>query len=135
MEISFRPHHFLCALCFKGSGYSPAFVANFHVIMDILHSSQGDNTKINVVAHTDSICEPCPNRLGKTCTTEEKINLLDTAHAAVLDIHHQDSITWGEAKKRIAEKMTLEKFHQICAVCSWKQYGICEDVIKKISME
>lgn len=132
MEVNFRPHHFLCALCFKGRGYSPAFIANFQNIMEVLHSVDGDNTKINIVAHTDSICEPCPNRTGKTCTSEEKINILDHAHATALEINTDDSITWGEAKKRIAEKITLNTFHHICATCNWKQYGICEVVIKNI---
>jgi len=132
MEISFRPHHFLCALCFKGRGYSPAFISNFHVIMDMLNSTDGDNTKINIVTHTDSICEPCPSRIGKSCTSEEKITVLDTAHASALQLNDQDSITWGDAKKRIAEKISLDIFHQICSTCSWKQYGICEDVIKNL---
>lgn len=98
--------------------------------MDELNAPDGDNTKINIVTHTDSICEPCPNRTGKTCTSEEKISVLDAAHAQALEIKAGDSITWGEAKKRIAEKISLDTFHQICATCNWKQFGICEDVIK-----
>jgi hypothetical protein len=119
----------MCALCFQGRGYSPAFIANFQSVMALLNADDGDHTKINIVAHTDSVCEPCPNRMGKACASEEKIAVLDNAHATALEINHCDSITWGEAKKRIAEKISLETFHQICSTCHWKQYGICEDVI------
>ena len=131
MEIAFRPHHFLCALCFQGRGYSPAFVANFQAIMDSLNSPTGNATPITITHHTDSICAPCPNRIGQTCTTEQKITVLDNAHATALAIHAGETLTWGDAKKRIAEKLSLDTFHQICATCSWKNLGICEDVLTK----
>jgi hypothetical protein len=132
MEIKFRPHHFLCALCFQGGGYSPVFIANFQAIIDVLNSADGDYyIPIQIVPHTDSICDPCPNRIENTCTTEKKITALDNAHAAALDFMPGETITWGEAKKRIADKMTLEKFHQICASCNWKVYGICEGVLSQ----
>lgn len=130
-QITFRPHHFLCALCFKGNGYSSAFVANFEVIMAALNASDGDHTAIYITQHTDSICDPCPNRRNTTCTSEEKISTLDNAHAKALDIHAGEIITWGNAKKRIKEKMTLDTFHQICKTCSWKEFGICEGVISE----
>lgn len=129
MEVNFRPHHFLCALCFQGRGYSPAFIANFQVIMNYLNSSDGDNVSINIVNQTDSICSPCPNRLDTKCRTEEKINVLDMAHSNALNLENVNSITWGEAKTQITKKITLDKFHQICTTCGWKELGICEKVL------
>jgi len=125
MTISFRPHHFLCAFCFQGKGYSPEFIKNFLAIMENLT----DETLIEVVAHTDSICSPCPHRREKSCTSQEKILRLDHAHAKVLGIASGEQITWGEAKQRIYQQMTLEKFHQACAPCDWKGLGICEEKI------
>ncbi len=133
MSIAFRPHHFLCALCFQGKGYSPQFVANFSSIMQQLNSVLGDEEVIDVVAATDSICSPCPNRRGALCADQHKISILDQAHAAILNLHEGEQITWGEAKKRIAESMTLEAFDQACASCEWKKLGICEEVLKKRS--
>lgn len=130
MEIKFRPHHFLCALCFQGRGYSPAFVANFHSIMTTLTASHGDEALIQVTPQTDSICHPCPNRVETTCQSEEKIKLLDEAHAKTLKIQPHEKMTWGEAKKRIAEQLSLAQFHQICATCQWKPLGICENVLR-----
>jgi uncharacterized protein len=133
MDIHFRPHHFLCALCFQGRGYSPTFVDNFKAIMAYLNSVEGEKTSITVVAHTDSICHPCPHRSEKTCTTEEQIALLDHAHAHALAIQANDKLTWHQAKERMAEKITLETFHRICASCSWKEVGICEAVVKQLN--
>lgn len=129
MTISFRPHHFLCALCFQGRGYSPAFVSNFETIMAELNGPDGDTTSINIVGHTDSICAPCPNRRNLSCTTQEKIDKLDAAHAEALQILPGQTITWGEAKEKIASHIPLSTFHRICEGCEWKAYGICEQVI------
>lgn len=99
--------------------------------MDLLNSPHGDNTLIQVTSKTDSICTPCPHRLGKDCQTEEAIAILDHAHANALDIKAKDTLSWGEAKKRIADKITLDRFHEICQTCSWKKYGICEGVLSE----
>jgi hypothetical protein len=129
LGIAFRPHHFLCALCFQGKGYSPEFIANFSTIMQYLNSEQGDDVIIEVVAHTDSICDPCPSKREKKCVSQKKILRLDEAHATILAIQSGEKITWGEAKKRIRKNMTLEKFHVACAPCEWKKLGICEKVL------
>lgn len=129
MAFAFRPHHFLCALCFRGSGYSPDFVANFSALMDELSSENGDETMINVINHTDSICQPCPHRTGKTCTSQEKITKLDHAHSDALALGAGDVISWGQAKNRIKENISLAKFHSICSGCEWKNLGICEGVL------
>jgi hypothetical protein len=128
--IHFRPHHFLCTLGFQGKGYSPSFVANYQEIHAQLHSANGDNTSIHVVAHTDSICAPCPHKRDLNCAAQEKITRLDQLHAEVLAIKPGDVLTWGEGKQRIKEKMTLEKFHTICESCEWKKYGMCEKTLR-----
>ena len=127
MQIKFRPHHFLCTLCFQGRGYSSTFVNNYQNIVNQLQS-QGEHT-ITVVSKTDSICDPCPNRIDELCTTQDKITRLDDAHAAALDLEMGESLTWDEAKKRIKNKMTLDVFHRICEPCGWKKFGFCEDVL------
>jgi hypothetical protein len=127
MPILFRPHHFLCALCFEGKGYSPAFIANFSRILEQLQDRP--NTSIQITSHTDSICAPCPHRSGTTCASETKINRLDQAHAAALRMETTSALTWEEAKNRIKSHLTLETFHHICDSCEWKSLGICEKVL------
>ena len=102
---------------------------NFQAIVDVLNGPGGDGTDVTIVDHTDSICTPCPNRREKLCTTEEEIRVLDHAHATALEISPNEVITWGQAKSRIAEKMSLKKFHEICQTCGWKKLGICEQAL------
>ncbi len=132
MTIKFRPHHFLCALGFQGKGYSSQFIANFSAIVTQLNSAQGDDEIIEVVEHTDSICSPCPHRRNLLCTEQNKINQLDQAHAEILNLTAGVKITWGDAKKRIASLMSLEKFSTACAPCEWKKLGICESALRKL---
>lgn len=126
MQIKFRPHHFLCAIGFQGKGYSPEFVSNFSQIIAILNGPNGDETQIEVTDITDSICDPCPLKRETLCTTQEKIQALDNNHAHILGVAAGDTLTWGEAKQRIVEKMNLAEFHKACASCSWKSLGVCE---------
>jgi hypothetical protein len=129
MTITFRPHHFLCTLCFRGKGHSPDFIRNYKKIHKNLFATGGDIIPIEVVAHTDAICEPCPNKQNLLCKVQEKINVLDKGHAEVLQLIPGEQLTWGEAKQRIKDHMTLPAFHRICESCSWKQYGACEKVL------
>lgn len=135
--LRFRPHHFLCTVGFEGHGYSEEFVKNYRRLADALRADPqaGDGMKIEVVSSTDSICLPCPNRQGTLCTTEEKIRKLDQAHAEVLGITPGQVLTWGEAKRQIAEKMTDEAFDRSCAPCSWKTIGLCATALKTLRRE
>lgn len=130
--LYFRPHHFLCAIGFQGMGYSPKFVKNFKKIMDRLTGLDGDSQMIEVVSHTDIICSPCPRRRGKSCLDQSKISILDQAHKDALGLNDGDCLTWGEAKSRIASRVSLETFHNICASCQWKSLGVCEKALRDL---
>lgn len=130
MKIQFRPHHFLCTFCFQGNGYSNKFIENYKNIISLLNSEQGDETKIDVVNVTDSICSACPHKKQTLCHDEIKTQELDAAHATALNLHNGDVITWREAQERIVKNISPEKFHEICATCSWKSLGICEKQLK-----
>jgi hypothetical protein len=125
--LTFRPHHFLCTLCFQGKGYSPEFIANYKDIVKNLNNE----TVIKITQGTDSICAPCPHKRELKCASQEKIEFLDKQHQEVLELKPNETLTWKEAKEKIKNKLTLEKFHQICDTCSWKSYGICEQVLTK----
>jgi uncharacterized protein len=131
-RIKFRPHHFLCALGFQGKGYSPKFVENFGEITTQLHSADGDQTLIEVVAHTDDICQPCPHRRNINCEAQEKIDNLDQAHANILNIKAGDTLTWGQAKKLIANNISVDTFQKICAPCQWQKLGVCENALRDL---
>jgi len=134
--LEFRPHHFMCTLGFEGKGYSPEFVRGYQRIADSLRiADEGDAVPIRVAPATDAICAPCPNRTGTVCASEPKIRSLDQAHARVLGIEAGQVLTWGEAKRLIAEKMGFDDFERACAPCAWKAMGVCEAALRKVKAE
>lgn len=132
VKLKFRPHHFMCTLGFEGKGYSDEFVANYSKIAEQLRGPLGDQTEIEVVNQTDSICAPCPHRREALCETQEKITKLDNAHAEILNLIPGEVLTWQEAKQRIKNSMTLERFHAACEPCAWKKLGVCETALNHV---
>lgn len=130
--IKFRPHHFMCTLAFQGKGYSFEFIENYQKIYDTLNSESGNQIEIEIVNQTDSICQACPDARGSLCRSQEKVSSLDERHAKTLNLKPDSKITWGEAKKRISNHVTEEKFQEICEGCSWKELGICLSALKDL---
>jgi hypothetical protein len=133
--IQFRPHHFLCAFCYQSNGYSDSFIKNFDAIVDVLNAPTGDSQQIAITNQTDDICAPCPHKRGQACREEEKIQQLDASHSEALNLNNLVSISWGEAKQVIKEKLTLEQFNEICAPCEWQALGICESVLRNAGVK
>jgi hypothetical protein len=130
MKLSFRPHHFLCTLGFQGAGYSPHFVDNCKQLLDFLQKNE--DAHIQVVSTGDSICKACPHLNETGCVSQQKIHSLDTHHAQILTLQPGDWVSWKEAKQRLKERMTLEKFHAACLGCEWKGRGVCEAALKEL---
>ncbi|MEM7403476.1 MAG: DUF1284 domain-containing protein [Myxococcota bacterium] len=130
--IPFRPHHFLCALGFAGKGYSPEFIRNFSHIAQQLRSPQGNQLKLKVVNKTDSICSACPLQRGSLCHHQPRINQLDTRHSHALSLKEGQVVTWGQAKQRICQHITPQRFDHICAPCSWRRLGLCKQALKQL---
>lgn len=133
MNVSFRPHHFLCTVGFQGRGYSPEFVKNFTKIVEALHTHE--ELSLQVISGNDSICKTCPHQRGEACVKEDKIQSLDARHADILDLKPGDVLTWRQAKERLKAKMSLENFHKACQGCEWKSLGVCEEALRKLQSE
>ena len=131
--LRYRPHHFLCSLGFQGKGYSDAFTANMSaIVMGRLRTPTGDATLIDVVGAADDICAPCPKRRGKLCTSQDKINLLDRAHAAALNLAPRERLSWADAKARIRANVAPGSLKTLCAGCEWEPYGMCEAALARL---
>ncbi len=131
--VNFRPHHFLCALGFVGKGYSERFAANMSEIVEgRLRAPDGDQVEIHVAEAADDICAPCPHRRGKGCSRQARIDGLDRRHAAALEYAPGDTVTWGAAKRRIAERLTPNDLDRICAGCQWLPLGVCKSALSRL---
>ena len=128
--LQFRPHHFMCTLAFQGKGYSNFFIKNYQKIADQLNTDP--NCLIQVIQKTDDVCKACPHQIKKSlCTKQSFVENLDKAHQKILGFQENQSISWKDAKETIKTRMTVQKFHVVCAGCEWKAYGICEEALKK----
>lgn len=131
--LTFRPHHFLCALGYRGKGYSDAFTANMtQIVTNGLFANGGDHTLIRVRAAADSLCAPCPKRRGEGCTNQAEIDALDGRHAAALNLKHGDVLTWGQAKMRIREKVRPDDLDSLCKGCKWLELGLCKSALSDL---
>lgn len=131
--ITFRPHHFLCALGFEGKGYSDGFTANMsQIVVDVLRAPGGDATLIAVTGATDDICGPCPKRRGTLCTEQEKIATLDSRHARALGLFADSRLSWGEAKRRIVKRVPPGSLATLCKGCRWLEMGMCESALARL---
>ena len=129
-KITFRPHHFMCTLGFRGHGYSLSFVKNYKKVVQRL---QQEDALIEVVGNMDVVCSSCPNMLSETlCKTQEKISKLDERHKKLLNLQEGEVLSWKEAKARIKKHMSIEKFEYACSDCSWKDYGVCQKALEDL---
>lgn len=134
MTLPFRAHHFLCTAAFRGAGYSPQFVHHYTALVDTLSQERG-TTRLEVVADADTICQPCPHRTGTQCVAQARIQQLDHRHGTVLGLAPGDQLTWAEARRRLAEQVSLDQFHWMCSGCRWKKLGVCEDTLVALHQE
>lgn len=130
--IRFRPHHFMCSLGYEGKGYSYDFVQNYNQIIEKLRSPNGDQTLIQVTEFTDDVCSPCPRREKKLCQRQKFIESLDKKHKEALGLAFDQVLSWKDAKTRIKKNISVERFHELCKGCEWKDLGLCEKALKKI---
>lgn len=134
VPIKFRPHHFMCSLGFRGKGYSADFVRNYKKIVNLI--KEDESTLIEVAQYMDDVCTVCPNRIDDVvCKTQDKIVGLDKRHSKVLDLKPGEVLSWKQAKDKIKEKMTVEKFHYACQGCNWKVYGVCQESLENLQSE
>lgn len=131
-RVTFRPHHFLCALGFQGKGYSDRFTANMAGIVAQLSGPDGDAVEIEVTFQADHICAPCPHRQGKGCEKSAAITALDLRHATALGLRNGDRLTWGDAQARIVDRVPEGALERLCTGCQWRALGLCDRALSEL---
>lgn len=134
--LRLRPHHLLCALGYRGLGYSDAFTANMTALVTHgLHAPGGGAVQIEITGQADAICAPCPKRRGAGCAAQARIDALDAAHAAALAVAPGDRLTWAEARARIRARVRPDDLDRICAGCEWLPLGLCAAALEALHAE
>ncbi|MDO5658831.1 MAG: DUF1284 domain-containing protein [Paracoccus sp. (in: a-proteobacteria)] len=127
--VLLRPHHVLCAIGWRGHGYSPAFTQNMNRVVGRLREDPA--VKVQFTFAADEICAPCPSRRGAGCVQQDKITALDARHAARLGLSDGMELTWAEAEARAAE-VAPEELSALCGGCQWRDLGVCADALAEL---
>jgi uncharacterized protein len=129
MLYKFRAHHLICNLCFQGKGYSEKFVANFNAINSAL-TMNPDDKNIIVTQGSDDICAKCPRNVNDICKENMEVLALDKAYLEILRLEIGQIMSLNDVKIKAQKFVTLKKFHQVCAKCSWQT--LCERFISSV---
>jgi len=130
MTIRLRPHHLLCLLTYIGKGYTPAFTANYDVVVARLNA--GDD--VLVVDGPDDICAPMLNE-GHHCFNAS-ITQRDAQAAADVEgllgvrIVAGARLTLDLATVRLLrEGFASGSTRQACTACQWT--ALCTDIARR----
>ena len=131
--LTFRPHHFLCSLGYRGEGYSSKFTANMdRIVFGRLRENPGVRQLIQIVDESDAICLPCPHQRGNGCNQADKISSLDRRHAKKLALKIGQTITWGDALARIKAHVQADDLDILCTGCAWLASGVCKQAVNQL---
>lgn len=121
-----RPHHVLCAIGWRGRGYSPEFTENMDAIVRG-RLQRNPLTEVIFTGTADSICAPCPWRRGIGCEAGARIAGLDARHASALGIRPGQRMSWAAAQARAAARVRPADLTRICAGCQW--IALCQPAL------
>jgi hypothetical protein len=136
--LRIRGHHLLCALGFRGRGYSPEFVANMRRIVSRMR--QRTRSKLVLLDSADSICAACPNlRADGACRNKKsaaRVGAKDRRILRRLDLRPGVEITVAAAYRRVREAITPGLLtEKLCAKCRWRSLGYCAEGLRRLGLK
>lgn len=135
MEIKLRGHHLLCVHGFRGMGYSPDFIVKMGSIVNEIRNDEKD-FQIKVVAAFDDACMACPHRGESECESSEGSNehvlSMDGKVIRHLGLEPENTYKKSELVALTAAMVQPDDLDNLCAGCSWLQYGVCKEGIHAV---
>lgn len=124
-----RAHHLLCALGFRGLGYSPEFTANMKRVVLRLRAGR---QRVRLTDTPDVICAVCPNLRGGRCRPASgrrcRVPARDRRVLGRLGLSPGEVVTAKRAYGLVRERITPNDLRErICAGCRWLELGYCEE--------
>jgi hypothetical protein len=128
MTVRLRAHHLLCLLTYVGKGYSPAFTANYDVVVQRLAGGE----HVLIVSGPDDICAPLLDGPDQHCLSESAAGRDDIAALDVAGLLDRplrpgtrlelDASTLG----RMREAFSFGRTRKACPGCEW--FELCGKV-------
>lgn len=122
--VAIRGHHLLCALGFRGTGYSPAFVENMAAILRRLDATPA--APVLLVDAPDAICAACPSSHADHCTEASPLQR-DRAVLSSIGRASGDTAPWDEIRTEVVRAFDPGDLNLLCANCPWLPYGYCQE--------
>lgn len=122
--IQLRAHHGMCLAFFQGQGYSSDFTAHMAKIMRLMR----ENPTIQLVCHSDIICDKCPNliRSHRKCNTASFVKQCDLMVLSLCGLQENTIMQWDPFFRLVCERILVPgKRPVICGQCQWND--ICND--------
>lgn len=129
----------LCLLGFRGSGYSPSFIAAMQAVQDELRGHA--DRHVCLVDTPDPICQACPNLAG---TDPGGCTLGGPDHEAHMAGHDREvlrrlalapgaTLSWDDLLQRIATRIRGADLPDICTTCPWLPLGVCRESVDALA--
>ena len=124
-----RAHHLLCALGFRGIGYSPEFTANMKRVVRRLRAGR---QQVRLTDTPDVICAACPNLRGGRCRPasglHSRVPARDRRVLRRMGLPPGTVVTVKRAYDLVRERITPKDLREkTCAGCRWLELGYCEE--------
>ena len=134
-HLAVRAHHLLCALGFRGKGYSREFIAKMREIVQRLQSHPEDY--IVIQDRPDVICQACPHNTDEGCARgeggEATVRDSDRALLQRLGLAPRDEITVASVYDEIKKHVTRDFMHRhVCRDCEWEALGYCREGLQNL---
>ncbi len=113
--LPLRPHHGLCFQNFVGRGYSDEFTLSLSRIRDSL--IKDPDTKVVLTLGTDRLCDACPNRKGKICSSPRP-SLFDRKVLSMTGLSPGQILPWKEFLT-LTEPLNRSRLEECCPGCQW----------------
>ncbi|MBP3820237.1 DUF1284 domain-containing protein [bacterium] len=130
MQISLRPHHFLCLQGYKGLNYSNNQV---HIWNDVVNKLKTNpDTDILIINKNDYLCSYCPAKFKNSDSncSEKSVQNLDRKVSEILNITEGKKYKYSEILEKL-KSITIQKHEQLCSTCYWWIKGLCRDSFAK----
>ena len=116
--IRLRPHHGMCFRFYEGKGYSAEFTDHMDGVIRAL--SERPDTPVRLTCSADVVCEHCPNNVGGTCQSADKVMRYDAAVLDACGFKDGDEPAYADFAARVKERILDAGLRRgICGDCEW----------------
>jgi hypothetical protein len=118
-------------LNFTGRGYDECFTAALSALIAALEAQP--ETPVRLARVADDVCAACPNLSGGRCADGEKVGALDEGWLRETGLSGDETLPWGELRRRYADRMTGEALRRVCGACQW--LALCTEITEARTRE